>query len=152
MQEDPHSKKQTASLPLVKYCQKTRSQRIFIGRNNTYNWSKRCWKVLDISATQARPWHEKRKTLTKAAPAKRSRDEQSELHSDSCFRLVTYIYSAKVKAVFRVEWTLLILVILKIAFSSSEETCKKLSVCSCELSNGQKIDLKRLDGTATTPR
>ena len=55
-------------------------------------------------------------------------------------------------AVRRVEWPLLILVILKIAFSSSEETCRKLSVCSCQLSNGQKIDLKPVDGTATAPR
>jgi len=54
-------------------------------------------------------------------------------------------------AVERVEWALFILVILKIAFSSSEETCKKISVCSCELSNGTKIDLKPLDGTASLP-
>ena len=72
-------------------------------------------------------------------------------NSNSCFRFVTSIYSAKVMAVFRVEWTLLILIILKIAFSSSEETCEKLNVCSCKLSNGQTIDLKPLDGTATKP-
>ena len=45
------------------------------------------------------------------------------------------------------EWALLILPILKIAFSSSEETCKKLNVCSCELSNGTKIDLEPVDET-----
>ena len=72
-------------------------------------------------------------------------------NSNSCFRFVASIYSAKVMAVFRVEWTLLILVIWKIAFSSTEETCKKLGVCSCELSNGTKIDLKPLDGNATKP-
>ena len=44
-------------------------------------------------------------------------------------------------------WALLMLVTLKIAFSSAEETCKKLSVCSCELSDGMTIDLKPVDET-----
>ena len=55
-------------------------------------------------------------------------------------------------AVRRVKWALLILVILKIAFSTSEETCKRTTACSCELSNGQKIDLSPVDGTASQPR
>jgi hypothetical protein len=48
-------------------------------------------------------------------------------------------------------WALLILVILKIAFSTSEETCKKINTCSCKLSNGRTIDLKPVDGTSTKP-
>jgi hypothetical protein len=59
--------------------------------------------------------------------------------------------SATKMAVFRVEWALLILVILKITFSTSEETCEKINTCSCKLSNGHTIDLKPVDGTATEP-
>ena len=112
------------------------------------------WTVSKISCVRVGTWYE---TLF---PRRSSRRWTRELGRNNCFRLVTWAFqilsrvfsSAREMAVRRVEWALLILVILKIAFSSSEETCKKISVCSCELSNGQKIDLKPADGTASSPR
>ena len=62
-------------------------------------------------------------------------------------RLSKLVTLQREMAVRGAEWALLILPILKIAFSSSEETCKKLNVCSCELSNGTKIDLEPVDET-----
>ena len=58
-----------------------------------------------------------------------------------------YESSAREMAVCSVQWALLILLILKTGLSLSEETCKKINVCSCKLSNGTKIDLKPVDET-----
>lgn len=55
-------------------------------------------------------------------------------------------------ALSRVEWALLILVILKIVTSTSGETCDKINTCSCKFSNGSTVDLKPVDGGSKGPR
>ena len=68
----------------------------------------------------------------------------------SCHGVITGI--CKKMALCRVDWTLFILFILKIAFSTSAESCKRTGTCSCTLTNGSTIDLRAVDGTKTDPR
>ena len=53
-------------------------------------------------------------------------------------------------ALFGVKGALL-LVILKIAFATSQESCLKFDTCSCVLRNGSIVSLKAVDG-GSTPR
>lgn len=48
---------------------------------------------------------------------------------------------------------LTIIVLLKLlTFSTSEETCEKVDVCSCKLKNGSTVNLKPVDGGSKGPR
>jgi len=48
---------------------------------------------------------------------------------------------------------LTIIVLLKLlTFSTSEETCEKIDVCSCKLKNGSTVNLKPVDGGSKGPR
>ncbi|KAL9966646.1 hypothetical protein ACROYT_G024756 [Oculina patagonica] len=49
-------------------------------------------------------------------------------------------------ALFGIQGALLTFVVLKIVFSISEETCKKIDTCSCMLRNGSVVSLKAVDG------
>ena len=41
---------------------------------------------------------------------------------------------------------LLLFIILRVAISSSEESCEKVDVCTCKFKNGSTVSLKDADG------